>query len=149
MARSFPDPKLASAGVLLVFALLLLFTLAVLASAVAGHAPGERLVVMAAPLPFYLFALWSARLAIGRIGKGEALRALVSPMLRRIGWALFLGGIAQVFLVPWLWALEGHGSFGYFDVSAITLGAVGVTLVVIARLVAEAERDRAELDEIL
>lgn len=149
MTRSFPQPKLASAAVTLVFMLLSLFALAIIVSAIAGNAPRERLLTFFIPLPFYLSALWSARGIIVRIGKAEALRTLVSPMLRRIGWSLFLGGLTQVFMVPWLRMLEGRGAYGYFDISAITLGAVGLTLVIIAHLVADAERDRAELDEIL
>jgi hypothetical protein len=121
MAQGFPSPRLASAGVTLVFVVLALVTI------LSGRAIQPALLVALSPLPFYLFAIWSARVAIVRIGKGDALRSLISPMLGRIGWALFLGGLVQVFLVPWL--------------------RPGKTLV--ARLVSDAERDRAELDEIL
>jgi hypothetical protein len=148
MSRSFPTPRLAAAAVTLVFALLALFAVGIVVSVFEGQAPHSRLLIFFLPLPFYLAALWFARTTIVRIGRGEALRTLISPMLARIGWALFLGGLVQVFLVPWLQLLDGRGAYGNFDVNAITLGAVGVTLVIISRLVADAERDRAELDEI-
>ena len=146
MVDRFPSPKLASAGVTLVFVVLLLATLLTLASAASGRAIEPAILVALSPLPFYLFALWTARTASGRIGQGEALRSLISPMLRRIGWSLFLGAIAQVFLVPWL---RPGKTLAMYDIGAITVGAVGITLVIVARLVSDAERDRAELDEIL
>jgi len=40
-------------------------------------------------------------------------------------------------------------SIANYDIGAITVGAVGITLIILARLVRDAERDRAELDEIL
>lgn len=142
-------PRLALAGVTLVLVLLLAFTAIVLASAIFGRASGRLLLLPMAPLPFYLFALWTARSAIVRIGQGDALRILVSPMLRRIGWALFLGGLTQVFAVPWLGHFGGGRALAHYDIGAITLGAVGVTLVIVARLVGDAEADRAELDQIV
>ena len=145
MSDRLLTPRVAAAGVTLVLLVLLLVSLTVLASAVAGRAPGLLLLAALSPLPFYLFALWTARGAILRIGAGEALRTLISPMLRRIGWSLFLGGLAQVFLVAWL---RPGKTIANYDIGAITVGAVGVTLVVVARLVRDAERDRAELDEI-
>lgn len=149
MPSPFPQARLAVAGVSLVFALLAAFTIAILFSMVAGHAPFLRLTKFFVPLPFYLAALWLARSTIVRIDAGMALRSAISPMLTRIGWALFLGGLVQVWVVPWLGMFEAHGAFGNFDVNAITLGAVGITLVMVARLVKDAELDRAELDEIL
>jgi len=146
MPERFLTPRLAAAGVTLVFAVLLLVTVIVLASALGGHAPGRALLAALAPLPFFLFALWTARSAILKIAAGQALRTLISPMLGRIGWSLFLGGLAQVFLVPWL---RPGKSIANYDIGAITVGAVGITLVIVARLVRDAERDRAELDEIL
>ena len=149
MLRLSLQARVAAIAVAAVFVLLLAYTLTIVASALGGHAAGQRMLAAIVPLPFYLFALWSARVAIARIGRGEALRVLISPMLRRIGWSLFAGGLAQVFVVPWLWMLQGRGRLGYFDVNAITLGAIGVMLIFMAHLVSEAERDRAELDEIL
>lgn len=149
MIKRHLTPRLALAGVTLVIVLLVSFTAIVLASAIGGRAPGRLLLLPMAPLPFYLFALWTARTAIVRIGHGDALRVLVSPMLRRIGWALFLGGLTQVFVVPWLGHLNGGRTLAHYDIGAITLGAVGVTLVIVARLVRDAEADRAELDQIV
>ncbi len=142
------SPRLASVGVLVVVMVLGSYALIVLLSAAGGQEAGRALLVRTIPLPFYLYALLESARAIRRIGCGAALRDLVSALLARIGWALFAGGIAQVFVVPWLLRTR-QGSIANFDVNAITLGAIGVTLVVIARLVREAVRDRAELDEFL
>lgn len=148
MATHFPSPPQASAGVILVVVVLGLYALTVVASAASGEAAGRVLLVRSLPLPFYLYALVVAARTIRRIGNGEALKGLVSGLLSRIGWALFAGAIVQVFVVPWL-SRTGPGSLAYFDMNAITLGAIGVTLVILARIVRQAEADRAELDSFL
>jgi hypothetical protein len=137
--------RLAHAGIMLVFALLGIYAAIIVASVATGHLPGRAMFRQVAPLPFYLFALWQAGSGIRRIGSGAGLRSFLSGLLRRIGWALFLGGITQVFLVPWLMR-QGARSWAYFDINAMTVGAIGVTMAIVARLVAEAEQDRAELD---
>ncbi|MCY7281036.1 MAG: hypothetical protein LH610_09120, partial [Sphingomonas bacterium] len=66
-------PKVAAAAVLLVF-LLLLAAFAVGVWAVAAGGTGLYLLLMTfLPLPFYLWAIWTARRAILLIGAGGAL----------------------------------------------------------------------------
>ena len=142
-------PKVAAAAIMLVF-LTLFAAFAIILAALwrgGGHAT-EALLMAFLPIPFYLWAIWTARRAILLIGSGGALRAIVSTMLQRVGWALFAGGLVRTFAVPWYYRIaHGSGPFAAFDPGAITVGAIGVTLVIVARLVAEAEAMRAELDE--
>ena len=141
-------PKVAAAAILLVF-VLLLFAFAIGIWAVARGGDGTILLLMTfLPIPFYLWAIWSARRAVLLIGSGGAFRTILSSMLARIGWALLAGGLVRTFVVPWGIRLQfGFGSYGAFDPAAITVGVIGLTLVIVARLVAEAEATRAELDE--
>lgn len=143
-------PKVAAAAVLLVF-LLLLAAFAVGVWSVAAGGTGLYLLLMTfLPLPFYLWAIWTARRAILLIGAGGALHEVLSPMLTRIGAALLAGGLVRVFVVPWgIRLVMGHGSYAVFDPAAITVGVVGVTLMIVARLVSDAGAMRAELDEFL
>lgn len=144
-------PRVAAAAVLLVF-LSLLSAFAIILAALlrgGGHMT-ETLLMTFLPIPFYLWAIWIARRAILLIGSGGALRTIVSTMLQRIGWALLAGGLVRTFAVPWGYRIvNGSGPVAAFDAAAITIGAIGVTLVIVARLVAEAEAARAELDEFL
>ena len=143
-------PKVAAAAILIVF-LLLLFAFAIGIWAVSGGGDGINLLLMTfLPIPFYLWAIWSARPAILLIGSGGAFRIVLSSMLQRIGWALLAGGLVRTFAVPWgLRLVRGLGSYATFDPAAITVGVIGLTLIIVARLVAEAEAIRAELDEFL
>ena len=148
--REWIRPRLAAGAILLVF-VLLCFVVAVELLAVArGRYPTPALVMRDLAMPFYLWAIWSARRAVLLIGRGEALHAVLSRLLARIGAALFLGGLAAVFGAPLLlMALRRGGALAFYDVAAITVGVVGVTLMIVARLIAEAEAMRAELDEIV
>lgn len=143
-------PRVAAAAILLVFSLLL-FAFAVSALALLRAPDAMALLMMTfLPVPFYLWAIWTARRAVLLIGSGGALRDVLSAMLGRIGVALLAGGLVRVFVVPWMTSVYlGAGAYAAFDPAAITVGVVGLTLVIVARLVAEAEAMRAELDEFL
>lgn len=71
MSRPANQAKVAAVAVFAVFVLVLLYTLTIIVSALGGHAPGQRMLAAIVPLPFYLFALWSAQGAISRIGRGK------------------------------------------------------------------------------
>jgi hypothetical protein len=101
-------------------------------------------------MPFFLAAIWSIRRAVLMVGAGAALRSLLSAMLARVGMALLLGGLAMVVAVPTIiWFTTGNGAVLRYDVAAITVGVVGLGLMILARVIAEAEELQAELDEIL
>jgi hypothetical protein len=102
------------------------------------------------PVLFYLWAIWLVRRLIVEIGKGRGHSRMLAPTLQRTGIALFLGGIAAVFVAPWIArALRGHGPIAYYDVAAITVGVIGLALVIVAYLLRQASEMREELDEIV
>jgi hypothetical protein len=127
----------------------LLLVLAVELAAVLrfGH-PEPQVLLHRLPMLLYLWAIWNARQAIAAVGQGDLFGPLVARLLGRVGLALFLGGLTQVFFVPWLlWGLGWGPSIAYYDVAAITVGVVGATLMIVAQLLREAARMRQELDE--
>lgn len=101
-------------------------------------------------LPFYLWAIWSARRLIVAIGDGRRDDAVLMSTIRGIGIALFAGGICAVFVAPLIARqIRGGGPVAYYDVSAITLGVIGLALVMVAHLLGEAAAMRRELNEIV
>jgi hypothetical protein len=110
------------------------------------------LIAFRAPAPFYLFALWTMRLAFGRIANGEVFSTVLPNSLTRLGLALALGAIATVFVSPLALRLIGgyrHGAYAAFDPSAITIGLVGLFLTILSHLFSRALIMKHELDEIL
>jgi hypothetical protein len=100
------------------------------------------------PLALYLFALWSLRRAMAAIGRSAAEEEIVARRLGDVGLALLLGGLAQVFAVPiLLHFLQGNQVLVFYDVAAVTLGAVGFGLLLVALLFEQALRARRELGE--
>lgn len=141
-------PKVAAAAILLVLIILSLVFVGPIIVVAGGRAEHVGLMVEMLPMPFYLWAIWTARRAILLIGEGDALKSIVSRMLSRIGIALFAAGLVRVFGVAMAFRLlNGSGTIAYYDPAAMTVGVVGLTLIIVARLVAEAEAARAELDE--
>lgn len=133
----------------IVFAVLA-FVLLVEGAAVGWRGYPAVVLVQRVSMLFYLGAIWMVRQAFVAIARGALFDHVVPRLLGRVGWALFLGAMANVFFVPailrtvWL-----RGSFAHFDPAAITLGVVGLTLVLVARLLVQAAEMRAELDEIV
>lgn len=142
--------RLLAGLVTLVLAVLLLVLGIELLAIVRGRHIGPQLLVQRLPMLFYLWAIWNARQAIASIGRGDAFGAVVPRLLGRVGIALFLGGLTNVFFVQWLlWALGWGPSLAYYDVAAITVGVVGATLVIVAQLLRQAVQMREELDGFL
>ena len=106
--------------------------------------------VQALPEALYLLALWWIRQALAAIGRGELYGPAIRRMLDRVGWMLALGALASVFLVPGLcrWLGYDPGFWIAYDVSALVLGAVGLSLKVIADVLRHAASVQAELDGI-
>jgi hypothetical protein len=131
----------------------LLFAIGVEAVAELRGGPAAQPLVHLAwrlPMLFYLFALWTVRRAFTELAGGAMFAAVVPRLLARVGWALAAGGAAQVVATPWLLrALAGRGAFLFFDPAAITLGVVGLLLVVLAGLLARGAAMQAELDGFL
>lgn len=110
-----------------------------------------RQVVWASPTLFYLFAVWSIGSALGQLGRGRLIQPTLADALRRVGLALGFGGLLSVFGITNLSRLieGGRGGFAYFDVSGMTLGMIGGALFLLGRVMDQAGRVQAELDEMI
>lgn len=108
-------------------------------------------VIWALPSLFYLFAVWSIGSAMGQLSKGRLIQPTLVQALRRVGLALGVGGVLSVFGVTNLIRLIGQSQGGYlhFDVAGMTLGMIGGALVLLGRVIDQAGRIQAELDEMI
>lgn len=107
---------------------------------------------LVAPL-IYLWGLIYLRSAFARIAAGALFGPAVHRALAALGMAMIVGAALEVAVIPNLlfWTLgPGHGgALLRFDVSALSVGAIGAGLVLIARLFAAAAAMSEELDGIL
>lgn len=103
------------------------------------------------PAACYLFGVWSIGQALGEIAKGRLLQAALPSALRRVGLALGIGGVANVFVVINLMRLVGADKRSYlnFDVASMTLGMIGGALFLLGRVMDQALAVQAELDEMI
>jgi hypothetical protein len=106
--------------------------------------------VDAFPEACYLLALWWIRQALAAIAGGDLYGDAVIRMLERVGIVLAVGALAGVFLVPGASRLLGTdpGYWIAYDVSGLVLGAIGVSLKVIADVLRLAAAMKADLDGI-
>jgi hypothetical protein len=119
-----------------------------------ADADGMRLLafecVTACPEILYLLALWWIRQALAAFAKGELYTPVITHMLDRVGVMLAAGAVISVFIVPSAAKALGFAP-GYviaFDVTGLVLGAVGLSLKIIAHVLRRAAQIQAELDEI-
>jgi hypothetical protein len=106
--------------------------------------------VRTCPELFYLLALWGIREALASLARGQLYTIAVTRMLRRVGVMLAVGAFLNVFVVPGVAWLLGHGP-GYliaYDVSGLVLGAIGLSLTILARVLEFAGQIQSELEEI-
>ena len=108
-------------------------------------------VVWATPNLFYLFGVWSIGAAMGHLSNGRLIQPTLVEALRRVGVSLGIGGLISVFGVTNLIRLLGEARGGYlhFDVAGMTLGMIGGALFLLGRVVDQADRVQAELDEMI
>lgn len=108
-------------------------------------------VVQGIPAACYLFGVWSIGSAMGQLAKGRLIQPTLAQALRRVGLALGIGGVASVFVITNLIRLidAGRGSYLHFDVPGMTLGMIGGALFLLGRVVEQAGRVQAELDEMV
>jgi Protein of unknown function (DUF2975) len=107
-------------------------------------------VVSACPEVLYLMSLWWIRQALATFARGDFYAPTVARMLNRVGVTLATGAFLNVFVVPGLDRVLGFGP-GYwvaFDVAGLVLGAIGLSLAIVARVLDRARELKAELDEI-
>lgn len=101
------------------------------------------------PMLFYLAGVWTIRQAFAGLAEGEMFNQLLPVLLRRLGLALAGGGVASVFLTQWLWRVllgPASGAWAAFDPPAITIGLVGLLMIVLADLMKRAAAMQQELD---
>ena len=115
-----------------------------------GGQVAAKLIGLVAPAA-YMTGLWRLGRALKSFAETGRFAAAVSNSLASVGWALLAGGVFQTALAPGLEALAHHGP-GYLiglDAAALVLAALGVALLIFARLFKRAGRMEAELDLIL
>lgn len=107
--------------------------------------------VMGLPAACYLFGVWSIGRAMSELARGRLFQPTVAGALRRVGLALGVGGVFSVFVMSNLLRVIGDAKSGYlhFDVPGMTLGMIGGALFLLGRVVDQADRVQAELDEII
>jgi hypothetical protein len=133
----------AATAALALVALVMAMTLLVLAikGGVMRASTLQQLPLVWTPALFYLWALWSAQRMFAALSRGGFVFQAVSTALGRIGWALTLGAIATIVIVPVLLGMGAHvvGGFALFNVPALTLGIVGLALIVTAHMMRRAQ----------
>ena len=137
---------LATAVVIVLIGILGLFIAQVLgADSLAGE--DEYFRASRLPMPLYGYAIGATYRALQSVAGGVR-SGILGKLLRRVGLALLIGSLLEVFGVALLANLLGAGGplFTY-DLTPITLGVLGATLHFVSRLMAEAEEARAELEE--
>mgnify|MGYP001170499938 CR=1 FL=1 len=115
-----------------------------------GRAAKLQQIAALVPSVFFIAAIWMVERAFRAISDGQPLELALVALLRRMGMCLFLGGLTFVFVQPWLnKLLLGATPIAWFDIPAITLGCLGLLMVVMARPLREAAEAQAELGEIV
>jgi hypothetical protein len=100
------------------------------------------------PMALYIWAIWMVRQALAAVARGDMFDAVVPTLLSRVGLALFGGAVFTVVGTPLLWRLAyGHDLARPFEASSVALGVIGLTLVLVARLLRRAADMRDELRE--
>lgn len=136
--------------------LALMYVIAPLVMGLRGELPNSGVdilsgLTMSTPAICYLFGVWSIGGAMGELQRGRLIQPILASALRRVGLALGIGSVLQVFFVTNLLRLvgEGRGGYLYWDVGAMTLGVIGAALFLLGRVVDQADRVQAELDEMI
>lgn len=100
-----------------------------------------------APDVAYLISLHSIRAALASFASGEFFAPTVTRLLTRVGAMLAIGALAATFVVPLVeHALGWHpGYWIALDFSGLVLGAIGLALTLIARVLQRASAIESEL----
>lgn len=115
-----------------------------------ARATGLQL-MLGAPGVAYLTGLWMLRRAVEGVARGDGFGRSVTGGLRGLGIALILGALLSMFVVPlahWATAQPRLRSID-LDIATFVIGAIGLALLLVARLLEHADRIRGELAEFL
>ncbi len=101
-----------------------------------------RLALTWSPSLFYLWAMWTLRGLFSDLSRsGPAVQPAVTRALSRIGLALMGGAALTLITAPFVLAQETPhraGGFAIFNVPALTLGLLGLALIIVARMLKQA-----------
>lgn len=100
--------------------------------------------------------MWAIRRALGDVASGRYFHPALARSLRDVGIGLALGGATSAVIRPNLmrlmsdagWGHQVFASYGHFDVAYAAVGAVGLALILLSRVLHRAAEMQAELDEI-
>jgi hypothetical protein len=106
--------------------------------------------LLAAPTLAYLGALWQFRALANRVARGEGFAVPAALALRRAGLLLGGGAFLSLLAVGPLHRAAGvpYARLIDLDVSTLIIGAIGLALFLVARLIDRARAVQSELDEI-
>lgn len=109
--------------------------------------------VWATPGIFYLCALWALRRTFAEMARADRVFApALARGLRDVGsnltWGAGMEVLGAPLLLRWIDG-ESGGAVASFSVAAIALGVVGLSLFLLARLLARAAAQEAELRDII
>jgi hypothetical protein len=104
---------------------------------------------LASPAVAYLGALWKLRSLADRVAEGEGFAKAGANALRWSGVLLMLGAALALLVIPLLsrWTALGRARQIDLDVSTLIIGAIGLALLLIARLLDQARAVQSELNE--
>ncbi len=112
-----------------------------------------RALVVVSPGVFYLCALWALHSTFGALSRSDQVFApALARGLRAVGSNLMWGAGMEMLGAPLLlrWVdREPGGAVLSFSASALVLGMLGLSLFLLARLLARASAQEAELAEII
>jgi hypothetical protein len=104
----------------------------------------------AVPDVLYLLALAGVRRALGEFATGTLVARVVPDLLDRVGRLLAISAVLSLCVVPGLQRALGVGPAWWiaFDVATAALGALGLSLTIVAGVLRRAASLQSELDQI-
>jgi hypothetical protein len=127
-------------------------TIGVFRSGFAGEAMRKWACQAVEAFPEFLFllGLWWIRDALAAFARGELFALPMTRMLDRVGIVLASGAATRILIVPGVCRILGFnaGHWIAFDAAGLVLGAIGLALHAIARVLRHASALQSELDEI-
>ena len=104
--------------------------------------------VLSLPALMNLAALWSLRGAAAAAAGGQPFGRLAASAFRRVGALLAAGAATALLIVPALARLTGQSSERLIDadISTLVLGAIGLGMLFVGKLVARAGAAERELE---
>jgi hypothetical protein len=110
-------------------------------------APQVERAVLRLPVALYVISMIATGRAFGQISRAEPFSTVLPPLLMAIGATLSLAAFTQTVVTPLLLRMldATFVSILIFDSAAVALGVIGLFIIVISRLIAEATKMRDEL----